>query len=201
MGQVFGFIKARLLEGLFILLPVVLVIFLLIKAVGLATRISAPLASHLAVREIWGAGAATVLAILCIIAACFIIGLIVRAGLGARLGRTVERTALARLPMYSMFKSMSQAFSGKHESDVFSVAAVRLYDSDVVALALITEEHDNGDFTVFIPVAPTPTVGLIYYLKPDRVRKLDVSMSHAMDSVMKWGVDSKAVFKGLAEKA
>jgi len=62
--------------------------------------------------------------------------------------------------------------------------------------AFIVEEHDNGSFTVLVPFAPTPTIGLIYHLAADRVRKADTTMGDAVNCVMQWGVDSKRLFEG-----
>jgi len=71
-----------------------------------------------------------------------------------------------------------------------------VYGSVVVAievLAFIVEEHDNGDYTVFVPTAPTPTIGTIYFLKREKVRKLDVPMAAGVDCIMQWGVGSKSL--------
>ena len=72
------------------------------------------------------------------------------------------------------------------------VAVATIRDSDM--LAFIVEEHDNGDFTVFVPSAPTPTIGSVHCMRPEKVRKLDVPMSAAVNSLMQWGIGSKELF-------
>lgn len=77
------------------------------------------------------------------------------------------------------------------EGSTISVAIATIRDCEV--LAFIVEEHDNGDYTVFVPTAPTPTIGTSYFLKREKVRKLDVPMAAGVDCIMQWGVGSKSL--------
>jgi uncharacterized membrane protein len=53
------------------------------------------------------------------------------------------------------------------------------------------ERHDNGLYTVFVPSAPTPAAGAIYYLPEDRIRILDVPVSAAVGCVTRLGLGSR----------
>ena len=134
---------------------------------------------------------ATLIAILLILATCFITGLIMRTQIGVRSRKLVERIGLNRLPGYTLVKSLTQSFAGAMEGSTISVAIAANRDCEV--LAFIVEEHDNGDYTGFVPNAPTPTIGTIYFLKREKVRQLDVPMAAGVDCIMQRGVGSKSL--------
>ncbi len=47
------------------------------------------------------------------------------------------------------------------EGSTISVVIATIRDCEV--LAFIVEEHDNGDYTVFVPTAPTPPLGRVTF--------------------------------------
>jgi len=192
MKRIVEFVKTTAIGGFFVMLPVALVLFLLLELVGIAVLITEPVTENLPVETLGGIEIATVVAVLLILAACFVTGLAMRTQIGVLLGQLIERFGLNRIPGYTLLKSLTWSFAGIQEGTTFSVAVATIRDSDV--LGFIVEEHDNGDFTVFVPTAPTPTIGTVYCLKREKVRKLDVSMGKAVECIMHWGIGSKALF-------
>lgn len=192
MKRIVEFIKTTVIGGLFVMLPVALILFLVVELVGMVGLITEPVTEHLPVETLGGIEIATVVALLLILAACFVTGLAMRTQIGVRLGQLIERFGLNRIPGYTLLKSLTWSFAGVQEGSTFSVAVATIRDSEV--LGFIIEEHDNGDFTVFVPTAPTPTIGTVYCLKREKVRKLDVSMATAAECIMHWGIGSKALF-------
>jgi len=190
MNRILEFVKTSVIGGFFVMLPVALILFLLVELAEIVILITEPVTEHLPIETLGGIEVATLVAILLILAACFVTGLAMRTQIGIRFGELVERFGLNRLPGYTLLKSLTQSFSGVQEG--FAVAVATIHDSDV--LGFIVEEHDNGDFTVFVPTAPTPTIGTVYCLKPEKVRKLDGPMSEAVNCIMQWGIGSKALF-------
>ena len=81
--------------------------------------------------------------------------------------------------------------SAANENSTISVAIATIRDYEV--FAFIVEKHENGDYTVFVPTAPTPTMGTIYFLKWEKIRKLDVPLAAGVDCIMQWGVGSKSL--------
>jgi uncharacterized membrane protein len=67
---------------------------------------------------------------------------------------------------------------------------------DAWLLAFIMERHDDGLLTVFVPSAPTPAVGTIYYLTEERVRRIDVPVQAAAKLIMRLGVGSAELLRG-----
>ncbi len=98
-----------------------------------------------------------------------------RTRIGTRSGELIERAVLSRMPGYPILKTLSRSLFGVQEGCTFSVAAVSLRDSEVLTLGFNIEEHEYGDLTVFVPSAPTPSIGSIPYVKRERVCRLLVS--------------------------
>ena len=192
MKRIVEFIKTGVIGGFLVMLPVALILFLVVELVKIVVLITEPVTEHLPVETLGGIEVATVAALLLILAACFVTGLVARTQIGVRSGELIERLGLNRLPGYTLLKSLTRGFSSDKEASAFSAAVATIRDSDV--LAFIVEEHDNGDYTVFVPTAPTPTIGTIYCLKREKVRKLDVSMAAAVECIMHWGIGSKSLF-------
>ena len=55
----------------------------------------------------------------------------------------------------------------------------------------LVEEHANGDFTAFLPVSPTPTVGFVVKLPAAWVEPVDGSLGDAINSVIHWGLGTR----------
>lgn len=196
MIKIAGFVKTTAIGGFFVVLPVALVLFLLGKAVATLAMAVSPILEDRILREIGGVGAATLLAILLVFLLCFATGLLVRTSLGRLLGDWSERTLLGRLPGYRMLKTLTRRFAGVDGTE-FSPALVDLYGGSARSLALVIEELDNGMFTVFVPMAPTPTIGQIHIVPREGVHLIDAPMGAVLNSFMQWGVDSKKLFQPL----
>jgi uncharacterized membrane protein len=54
----------------------------------------------------------------------------------------------------------------------------------------VTDEHEDGSFTVFVPTGPNPTSGQIFHLNQKYVHPLDVGVEDAMRSIISCGAGS-----------
>ena len=70
-----------------------------------------------------------------------------------------------------------------------------LYGSPSRLLGLIVEVLPDDRIVVFIPVAPTPTVGQIHILPPERVKKLDATLGSVINSLTQWGVGTEKIYQ------
>lgn len=192
------FFKTTVIGGFFVVLPIVLIVFLLGQFVVALVDMVEPLASELPVQELGGIGVATLIAILLVVVFCFFTGLLVRTRFGIGLRDWIEGKLLNRLPGYTILRNLTHRFSGK-EGTEFAPALVDLYGAGTQALALIVEEQNDGKFTVFIPLAPTPTVGQVLVVSPERLHKIDATLGSVMNSIMQWGVESKKFLSSTSE--
>src|SRR4051794_20323311 len=129
-------------------------------------------------------------------ALCFMAGLFVGTHPGRRVRDGLEERVLRHVPGFMFVKSLTHGFAGLREETGLSVALARFDDAWV--LAFVVERHANGLCTVFVPSAPTPAAGSIYFMAEDRIKPLDVPVLSAMACIMRLGVGSRELFKGTA---
>jgi hypothetical protein len=57
-----------------------------------------------------------------------------------------------------MIKNLISRFAGVDGTE-FAPVLVDLYGGETRSLAFIVDVHNDGPLTVFVPLAPTPTIG------------------------------------------
>lgn len=193
------FVKTTVKGGVFFLLPLVVMLLLLGQALKGARHLIQPLAKHFPEHTILNITLLNILAVLALVAVAFIAGLLVKTGVGQALGKKLERLILGKIPGYTLFKSAFGDSSELAESQ--KVQAVIVHFDESWMLGYVIERHDNGLLAVFVPSAPTPAAGTIYYLREDQVRPLQsVSVKDASLSVMRLGVGSMPILEEIAQQ-
>lgn len=191
MKRFADFVKTCIIGGLVGILPILLAVLLVMEAIDILSAITGPIAEQLPIDELGGVEIATVVALLMILAACFLVGLVLRTRIGVASTRLVEDAVLNRLPGYTLLKTASRRIGGVEEGAVLSAGLADLHGSDSRAIVLIVEEHDDGAFTVLVPNAPTPTIGALYVLPAGRVTRLPASTAAVFNCFTQWGMGSK----------
>jgi len=185
------FVKTTLIGGVLVLVPIYLITLLLLKAfagvMGLVSPISQGLPQTLPLREL--------LAILILIAACFVCGIAVRTGPGLRAKNAFERTVLERIPGYALIRGLTGRIAGKSEEDTFAVVLAEI--EDALVPAFLIEECDDEHFAIFVPSVPTPAAGSIYIIAKARVHPVDAPFTLAVSVISKWGAGSKELLAGM----
>jgi uncharacterized membrane protein len=187
------FLKTTIIGGLLFLVPAVLIVLLVKNAIGLAGKILKPIEKLLPVEKIGGVALEHLFAVVLILLVCFLAGLAARTSFGATLNAWLEQAILRKVPGFGLVKRVTKEMANIETQSDFSVALARIEDAWV--LSFIVEKLDNGLLAVFVPSAPTPAAGSIYYLTEDRVKRLDVSVATAIQCIMRLGVGSKELLQ------
>jgi uncharacterized membrane protein len=180
-----------LATGFFATLPVLLLYLLIGQLFDMMMSLTQPVVDLLP-EEAWfldldgRARAAIVLAVF-----VFFVGLLALTKTGQRFGDWLEAKALSRLPLYSMLRTIAQRLSGREDLAGFRPALVETAPN-VKAFAFVVEEHASGDFTIFMPIAPTPSVGYVQVVGREHVRLLNVKSGTALSAVLSWGDGAEA---------
>ena len=181
MRRLAEFVKTALIGGLLVILPIYVSMILIAKAVqGILAAmkpITAVVPASVQFREI--------VAVLVIVAVCFVAGLIVRTGPGLRAKNAFEAAVLERLPGYTLLRGLAGRFTGRGDEPTFAPALVDI--EEALVPALIIEKLDDGSFTVLVPSVPTPMAGALYILPPERVHPVDIPFTSALKVFSKWG--------------
>lgn len=188
MQAVVAFVRTTLVGGVLFLVPVVLAALILREAAQFAIRILRPFTRLTPSDAVAGIAVIELLAIAALIALCFLAGLMGRTKAGRALGHRLEYAVLRRIPGFMFLRTVMASMVGLETNSGLSVALASIEDAWV--LSFVIERHRSGLATVFVPSAPTPAAGSIYYLPEDRIRPLDVPVSAAMACITRLGVGS-----------
>lgn len=188
MQAVVAFVRTTLVGGVLFLVPVVLAALILREAAQFAMRILRPFTRLAPSDTVAGIAIIELLAVAALIALCFLAGLIAGTKAGRALGHRLEYAILRRIPGFMFLRIVMASMVGMETNSGLSVALASIEDAWV--LSFVIERHPGGLATVFVPSAPTPAAGSIYYLPEDRIRPLDVPVSAAMACISRLGVGS-----------
>lgn len=189
MKPLWNFVKTTLIGGALFMLPVVLVVVLVAKAIHMLAKVSEPVAEHLPLKSVAGIAAVDLVAFLLLLVGAFLGGLVARTGFGRRIGGKVEQLVVMKMPGYSLLKSMTSDVQNIETSTAWKVVLANIDDAWLIAFQV--ERHASGMLTVFIPSAPTPTAGSLYFLTEQQVKRLNVSVASAVRCIKELGIGSK----------
>lgn len=175
------FTRTTLIGGILVLLPIYLAILLLLKALSAVMALVAPVTAQVPA----GAEFRQLIAILIILAACFIAGIVVRTGPGGRGIEKLQRRLLEKIPGYKLLRGVISRLSGDETSTAFEPALVEL--EEALVPALIVEELPDGQFVVLVPSVPTPVSGALYVLPAARVHRIGVPLTQLMKVYSRFG--------------
>jgi len=122
----------------------------------------------------------------------------VRTQSGRAVRERMEKVFFERLPGYGLLRSLTQRLAGDSDEEAWKPALVEI--EEALVPGFIIEELDDGRFTIFVPSVPTPFAGAVYVLSPERVHRLDVPFTQAIQSISRWGSGSKALVAAMRKR-
>jgi uncharacterized membrane protein len=200
MERIKEFLKTSVIGGLVVILPVAIFLFILKWIYGFITKIIGPLTSLVMAQSPLHKIVADILVIAVIVALCFFAGVFVRTKLGKLIYESVENRILKRAPGYKLIKETVAQFLGRKKTPFSKVALAQIFGNDTLVSAFVTDERDDGSYTVFVPSGPNPTSGNIYHLRGECVHPVDVPVEEAMRSIIGCGAGSASLIKALEDK-
>jgi uncharacterized membrane protein len=189
MKQLLIFLKATLLGGVIFVLPAWLAVLLVGKALTKLQVLVKPVSTHLPE----SVGHPRLLAVILLLALCFVIGLIIQTAIGAQVKRMVEQRVLEKLPGYTTLRGFAAQLSEFEKTSNFQPALIEIEDA-------LVEQHTNDRCTVFVPSVPTPMAGALYIIATSRVHRLNLAAINVMQCISKWGSGSDALVAALDAK-
>jgi uncharacterized membrane protein len=116
------FTKTTLIGGVLIILPIYVAVLLLAKAVKGLLALLAPVTAQIPADVVFR----QVVAILLLVALCFVVGLVVRTGPGLRAKNAFEQAVLEKLPGYTFLRGLAKRLTGRSEEHTLEPALVEI---------------------------------------------------------------------------
>ena len=199
MKKLKEFAKSVLVGGLLVILPLAIFLYVVVWLFRWVLKAISPLTTLVIAKSPLQGVVANVVAVALLAGVCFLVGMLVRTRVGSFIYAAIESNLLRRIPGYSVIKDTVSQFFGKKESPFSSVALVRIFSSDTLVTAFVTDKHEDGSYTVFVPTGQNPTSGNIYHLKAENVQVVDVPVQDAMRSIISCGAGSSTLVARLNE--
>jgi len=187
--------KTTLIGGVLIVLPIYLSILMVAKTLKVIVALLAPVTATIPA----GAQFRQLIAVLIVLAVCFLAGIIVRTGAGLRAKSAFERSVLEKIPGYELVRGLTARVSGDEREGAFRPALVEI--EDALSPGFIIEELDDGRYTVLVPSVPTPAAGALFILPRERVHPVDVPFTLAVSVISKWGAGAGELLAGMKRAA
>ena len=194
MKNVLDFLKTTLLGGIFFLVPIVVVAFVVVNVLDIAGAIVEPVATLIPVQSVSGISMARLLAGALLVLICFLAGLLANAALAKNLVDWLESAVLRDLPGYAVIKSIGESMAGIEKDHTHQAVLARIEDS--WQIAFLVERIDGGYVAVFVPDAPNPWSGSVLFMTEDRIKSLGLSRAELLKCLARLGVGSNSLLAG-----
>ena len=200
MDRLKSFIKTSIIGGLAVILPTALLIIIFKWLFVKITDIIQPLTNLFVTKTKFQEAAADLIVIAIILAVFFTVGIFVRTKVGQFIQEYFESHLLKIAPGYSTIKAIVTQFFNRKKSPFSTVALVQAFENDTLMTAFITDQHDNGLYTVFVPTGPNPTTGFVFHLKKEYVHPIGVSVQEAFQSIISCGAGSDKIINSYSKQ-
>jgi uncharacterized membrane protein len=187
-----GFLRRTVLGGLFLVLPVILILIAL-KHVDASIRTAMePFAAALPfgtrVPALWAALALVLLSI--------IAGLILQLPAVQKLYASATDWLAGRSSAFGFLRGFEKSLLEKNGNKPLR-AALAETDDDCLVPAIVVEELADGRYVVFVPAVPSPSEGAVYIFPRERVHLLDATVRQVTECVVGWGVGAGELVKAM----
>lgn len=183
-------IRTTLAGGILFLLPLILIVFLLSKALKVAERLSQPFVNAIGISSVGGVAIGTLVAIGGMILISLFAGLLARTRLGQAAYSALENSVLGVLPQWRIARGLVATLDTERASEV----EVVLVPTDAGwCLGLVLEKPAGDWWTVFIPGAPQWTSGQLSYARSDQVHPTGLSAAQAIMLLRRCGAGSASI--------
>ena len=191
MRSISGFMKTTLIGGVVVLLPLVGGIYLTLALADIALRLTEPIASLLPMEKTRGVAIANAAVIVLLLVLCFLCGLVVRTAVGRAVGPWLDTRVFSHMPGYELLRRFARHIGGDIEELEGTPVVVRLGDTRQIGLMI--ERNATGELTVFVPLAPMPSIGFVYIVNAEAVEQADVPTQKVLRCLTEYGVGSDKI--------
>jgi uncharacterized membrane protein len=185
------FVRTTIVGGLFFLAPIVVLIVILAKAFDFAKKSLNAVLVHIPVASELSAGAATVLSITIVALVCLLAGLVANTVTAQRLVNALESSLLSKIPGYDYLKQESASALGVAEIAELPVVFVPMEGGWQLGVQI--EAMSDSMVSIFVPGAPNPHSGSVFFFSTDTVRPAGIKMVAALNCLRRCGAGASAL--------
>lgn len=179
-------VLSRIINGLLtFLLPLVLVIIIMEKALVIIKKILAPIKQHFPEIHFFGVGAFALFCLGLIFFICYLAGLLIERKRITRFVNAIESAISIIISGYSMMKSRAnESFNSEEDSNW---SAVMVKDEENWKIGIEIEKQNDGFSMVFFPEPPDAKSGEIKLIHHSKIKPAKMSVGAVVVAIRKYG--------------
>jgi uncharacterized membrane protein len=185
------FVRTTIVGGIFFLAPIVVLIVILAKAFDFAKKGLNAVLVHVPAAAELSPGVATALSVAILALVCLLAGLVAHTVIAERLVNALESSLLSKIPGYDYLKQESASALGVAEIAELPVVFVPMEGG--WQFGVQTEALSEGLVSIFVPGAPDPHSGSVFFFPTDTVRPAGIKMVAALNCLRRCGAGASAL--------
>lgn len=191
-----NFFTTTVVGGIVVVLPITIMFLLVNFLFQFTARILEPIRNLIEIPFIRAEWLINLIALALIVVAFFFIGLIVQTSIGKQAFKMLETWLLGQLPFYNLIRETINQFFGQDHVPFSQVVAVDVFGTPTRMIGFISDDLEDGNFSVFVPTGPNPTNGFIFIVDQSQIQYLNVRPDEAMRTIIGVGSSAAELFIG-----
>ena len=185
MQGLFRFLKTTLVGGIVFLVPIIIFVAVIGKALKIMKKVADPLAAITPIDSVGDIVIVDLVAFALVVLVCFLGGLAAKSATASKLVHTLETSILSHIPLYAFVKGMTASITGIEDGNEMTAVLVRLDDYSQIAFEI--ERLEGGNVAVYLPGAPNPWSGSVCIMTEDRIQPIEGTMKSAVQNIRHLG--------------
>ena len=169
-----NFLKTTMVGGILFLVPIIIFIAIIGKALELSKKLAAPLSVLIPLDSIGNIAMVNLLALGIVLLICFFAGLAAKSTLARKSIGNLESRVLSKIPVYGLLKRKIDAIVQPEKAEGMEPVLARFDDSWQIAFKV--ERIQGGVVALYLPGAPDPWSGSVCFVTEDRIQPLELTL-------------------------
>lgn len=178
------FLKTTVIGGLIFLIPVVVLVMAVGKALNVMKAVAEPVARFLPIDSLGGVAIVNIIAAIIVLLISFLAGLLALTRPARKFAGSVEKAVLQKIPGYTLIKGVTDKLTSPDTVGIHSVL-VSIGNSSRVSIEI--ERVSKNRVVVYVPSSPNPWTGDVHIVSADQVERLDCPITAVIDHVEQLG--------------
>lgn len=188
------YLRNTVIAGVLFLIPIIVLVIIGVKFYEFLVLLAKPMDKLIPLDSIGGIAVANILVVLLLVAICFLAGILSTGKIMKSIQMGIENKILVKLPGYPILKGFMDGISTtKKASENFIPILVSFDDNEQLCFEI--EETSNNKVVVYVPGAPNPWSGTVVYMDKSRVKRLNVSITEAIENIQGLGLGTENLIK------
>ena len=192
------FLKTTVVGGILFLVPIIIFIAVIGKALELTKKLAAPLSALIPLDSIGNIAMVNLLALGIVLLICFLGGLAAKSTLARKSIGNLESRVLSKIPVYGLLKSKIDAIVQPEKAEGMKPVLARFDDSWQIAFEV--ERIQGGVVGIYLPGAPDPWSGSVCFVTEDRIQPLELTLLPILRTLKGLGKGSNEQLRAYLKK-